>query len=120
MFRNRLASTNARLAFVQILTVSFLVFCSTSQAGVFDGRPDALVCSVDDPSDVQPWDQIVFYASAHLEDGGVLYKSLTSNPVLVIVSREGRIAARNLADCDGKTIAELRDAGRAFNFSKSL
>lgn len=90
----------------------------SSQAGVFAGRPDVLVCSVEDPSEVQPWDQFVFYVSGRLEDGGVLYKSLTSNPVLITITPDGRIAAENLEDCDGKTVAELRDEGRAFDFSR--
>ena len=94
-----------------------LLLSPTAEAGIFPGRPDVLVCSVDDPIDVQPWDQFVFYVSARLEDGGVLYKSLTSNPVLVTVSPNGRVTAENLEDCDGKTIAELREAGRAFDFT---
>ena len=89
------------------------------RAEVFPGRPDVLVCSVDDPVDVQPWDKFVFYVSARLKDGSVLYKSLTSNPVLVTVSEDGIVNAENLADCDGKTVAELRDEGRAFNFARN-
>jgi len=88
-------------------------------AGVFAGQPDVLVCSVDDPVNLQPWDQLVFYASARLEDGGILYKSLTSNPILVTITRDGRVEAENLADCDGKTVAELRAADRAFDFSRN-
>ncbi len=89
-----------------------------AKAEVFAGRPDVLVCSVDDPINVQPWDKFVFYVSARLEDGSVLYKSLTSNPVLVSITTEGLVQAENLADCDGKTAAELRDAGRAFDFQR--
>ncbi len=95
-------------------SIAFLA--SNAVAGVFAGRPDVLVCSVNDPAEIQPWDQFVFYVSGRLEDGGVLYKSLTSNPVLVIVRPDGRVEAENLADCDGKTVAELRAEGRAFDF----
>jgi hypothetical protein len=91
-----------------------------SQAGVFSGRPDVLVCSVNDPIDVQPWDQFVFYVSARLEDGSVLYKSLTSNPVLITITAEGIVDAKNLEDCDGKTVEALRETGRAFDFSSHL
>lgn len=77
-----------------------------------------LVCSVYDPINLQPWNKFVFCVSARLEDGGVLYKSLTSNSVLVTITADGRVEAENLADCDGKTVAELRDEGRAFDFSK--
>lgn len=102
-----------------ILAASLLSLYCPSQAGVFPGRPDVLVCSVDDPIKVQPWDQFVFYVSARLEDGGVLYKSLTSNPVLVTVTPDGRVEAKNLADCDGKTVTELREEGRAFDFPQN-
>ena len=54
--------------FGPILLLSLLGFAATSHAGVFAGRPDVLVCSVDDPSEVQPWDQFVFYVSGLLED----------------------------------------------------
>ena len=86
------------------------------RAGVFADLPDVLVCSVDDPSNEQRWDQFVFYVSAKLDDGAVLYKSLTSNPVLVKISPDGTVSAENLADCDSKTVTELRDEGRAFDF----
>ena len=101
-----------------LYTVAFLhlMLGSAAFAGVFSGRPDVLVCSVDDPVDVQPWDKFVFYVSARLEDGSVLYKSLTSNPVLVTITTDGLVEADNLKDCDGKTVAELRDEGRAFDF----
>ena len=101
-----------------IVAAALMALPAIGYGGVFPGRPDVIVCSVDDPIDAQPWDQFVFYVSARLEDGGVLYKSLTSNPVLVTITPDGRVQAKNLADCDGKTVAELRDEGRAFDFSK--
>lgn len=99
-----------------IVTASCLVLGNAADAGVFAGRPDVLVCSVDDPVNEQPWDKFVFYVSARLEDGSILYKSLTSNPVLVKIATNGRVEAKNLKDCDGKTVAELRKEGRAFDF----
>lgn len=105
------------LSVIGFFGVSLLMLPGASHASVFAGRPDVLVCSVDDPTNVQPWSQFVFYVSARLKDGGVLYKSLTSNPVLVTIATDGRVKAENLVDCDGKTVAELRDAGRAFDFS---
>lgn len=87
-----------------------------AHGGIFGDPPDVLVCSVDDPVNLQPWDQLVFYVSARLEDGGILYKSLTSNPVLVTISPQGIVDAENLADCDGKTVASLRAEGRAFDY----
>lgn len=110
--------SNTLITAIFVLAASLTVLNATSQAGVFAGRPDVLVCSVDDPINEQPWDKFVFYVSARLENGDVLYKSLTSNPVLVTISADGRVAAKNLADCDGKTVAELREEGRAFDYSK--
>ncbi len=94
----------------------WLLLPAVCDAGVFKNNPDVLVCSVEDPISVQPWDELVFYVSALLEDGSVLYKSLTSNPVLAKVTPEGKVDAKNLADCDGKTVTELRKSGRAFDF----
>lgn len=93
-----------------------LLLPGVARASVFEGRPDVVVCSVDDPVNVQRWDQLAFYVSARLDGGDVLYKSLTSNPVLVTISPDGRVSAPNLADCDGKSVAELRKEGRAFDF----
>jgi hypothetical protein len=89
---------------------------TTVRAEAFEGRPDVLICSVNDPVNVQPWDQLVFYVSARLEDGGILYKSLTSNPILVTITTDGKVDAKNLVDCDGKTVDEMRAEGRAFEF----
>ncbi|MEL7025535.1 MAG: hypothetical protein AAGL69_17495 [Pseudomonadota bacterium] len=89
---------------------------SFTNAGVFSDLPDVLTCSVDDPIDVQPWNELVFYVSALLEDGSVLYKSLTSNPVVLVVKPDGVVDAENLADCDNRSVAELRETGRARDF----
>ncbi|MEM9388113.1 MAG: hypothetical protein AAGA68_23875 [Pseudomonadota bacterium] len=89
---------------------------TSALGGVFGDPPDVIVCSVDDPTQVLPWDQLVFYVSARIEDGATLYKSLTSNPVLVTVGLDGSVQAPNLEDCDGKTVAALRRAGRARDY----
>jgi hypothetical protein len=93
-----------------------LAAAAPAGAALFDGLPDAIVCSVDDPVGALPWNELVFYASARTESGAILYKSLTSNPVLLTVGVDGRVRAENLEDCDGRTAAELRAAGRAFDF----
>lgn len=100
-----------------LLSTALVLVTSDAAAGVLADAPDVLVCSVDDPTDVLPWDQLVFYVSAHIEGEGVLYKSLTANPILITVDRNGRVQAPNLADCDGKTVDQLRRAGRAADFS---
>ena len=117
MRRTNPCRSNLLLVAIGVSCSAFALSLPTAGlAGVFADRPDVLVCSVDDPINVQPWDQLVFYVSARLEGGGILYKSLTSNPILVTIAPDGRVDAENLADCDGKTAAELREEGRAFDF----
>jgi hypothetical protein len=84
---------------------------------VFEDRPDALVCSVSDPTGVLRWDELVFWVSARMREGDTLYKTLTSDPVVLVVDAEGRIRGRNLADCDGRTVDELRAEGRAIDLT---
>lgn len=89
-----------------------------SQAQLFDERPDILVCSVSQPTAADNWDQFVFYISGTRVDGAILYKSLTSNPVLITITPDGKVSAPNLDDCDGKSVDDLWKAGRAANFGK--
>ena len=107
----------SRLAFAVTLLLSS-PFSGQSLAGVFGELPDVLVCSVSDPTEVLPWDQLVFYVSARVEGGGTLYKSLTANPILITIEQDGRVIAPNLADCDGKSLSELRRAGQAADFAR--
>jgi len=86
-------------------------------AEVISNLPDAIVCSVKDPTGVLPWEELVFFVSAHTRDGDTLYKTLTSGPVVLIVASNGIINGSNLADCDGLNIQDLVDAGRAFHLT---
>ena len=82
-------------------------------AEIIPGRPDSIVCSVRDPTGVLPWDELVFYVSAHTRGGDTLYKTLTSDPVVLVVGADGVLRGQNLADCDGRHIDDLLAAGRA-------
>jgi hypothetical protein len=88
-----------------------------AQASIIDGMPDAIVCSVKDPTGRLPWERLVYYVSAHTVDGATLYKTLTSDPVVLLVSAAGIINGPNLSDCDGRSIQSLRDEGRAFTLT---
>lgn len=98
-----------------LMTLSVSTF---SQAQLFEKGPDILVCSVSQPTDADIWDQFVFYISGTQVDGSILYKSLTSNPVLITITPDGKVSAPNLGDCDGKNVKDLWEAGRAANFSR--
>ena len=100
------------LALVFILAST--VLGQSSQAAIIEGFPDGIICSVKDPTGFLPWEELVFYVSAYTRDGETLYKTLTSDPVVIIVNREGVLQAANLADCDGRNVAELIEAERAF------
>jgi hypothetical protein len=88
-----------------------------ADAGVIGDLPDAIVCSVKDPTGFLSWEELVFFVSAHTRDGDTLYKTLTSDPVVLIVAANGIIQASNLADCDGREIEDLVTAGRAFHLT---
>lgn len=88
-----------------------------ARADIISGMPDAIVCSVKDPTGVLPWDRLVFYVSAHMRDGDTLYKSSTSDPVVLLVSSDGIVDGANLADCDGRSVESLRKEGRAFTLA---
>ncbi len=103
---------------IAILSILFtLVVPRPVDAGIIGDLPDAIVCSVKDPTGFLSWEELVFFVSAHTRDGDTLYKTLTSDPVVLIVSANGIIQASNLADCDGRDIQDLFDTGRAFHLT---
>lgn len=104
---------------IPLLAITLSITSTNASAGVINGLPDAVVCSVKDPTGFLSWEELVFFVSAHTRDGDTLYKTLTSDPVILIVGANGIIAASNLADCDGRDINELLQAGRAFHLTQT-
>jgi len=100
-----------------LITLPLAIQLTPASAGVINDLPDAVVCSVKDPTGFLSWEELVFFVSAHTRDGDTLYKTLTSDPVVLIVASNGVINASNLADCDGRNIQDLVDAGRAFHLA---
>jgi hypothetical protein len=101
------------------LLVTLTVATQPVSAGVISNLPDAIACSVKDPTGILPWEELVFFVSAHTRDGDTLYKTLTSGPLVLIVASNGIITGPNLAGCDGLKIQDLVDAGRAFHLTQS-
>lgn len=97
-----------------LMTLMLVSWVNSSAGAIIEDHPDAIVCSVKDPTGFLPWEELVFYVSAHTRDGETLYKTLTSDPVVIIMDANGVLEAANLRDCDGRTAADLIDAGRAF------
>ncbi len=101
-----------------LLAASLLAFSNTpARAEIITGMPDAIVCSVRDPTGSLPWERLVFYVSASTVDGRTLFKTLTSDPVVLLVSADGVVSGGNLADCDGRTVESLAREGKAFTFA---
>ena len=105
-----------RIYFLSLL-VMLIITIKPVSAGVISKLPDAIVCSVKDPSGVLPWEELVFFVSAHTRDGDTLYKTLTSGPLVLFVASNGIINGPNLAGCDGLNIQDLVDAGKAFHLA---
>ena len=103
-----------RHQFVSLLFAALAAWAGAAKAAIIEDFPDAIVFSVKDPTGFLPWEELVFYVSAHTRDGETLYKTLTSDPVVIFVDSEGVLQASNLADCDGRAVAELLEVGRAF------
>jgi len=90
---------------------------AVTRAEIIDAMPDVIVCSVKDPTGMLSWDRLVYYVSAHMTSGDTLFKTLTSDPVVLLVSDAGIVKGPNLADCDGRSIESLRGEGRAFDIT---
>ena len=107
--------------FKGLSTFAFLgaaIWGANSYAGIINEHPDILVCSVSENAQDSTWQDLVFYVSGTQKDGAILYKSLTSNPVLIRIDESGVLSAPKLANCDKKTVQALREAGRAKDFGK--
>jgi hypothetical protein len=100
-----------------ILFAGALLLPAVLRAEIIENMPDAIVCSVKDPTGTLSWDRLVYYVSAHMTSGETLYKTLTSDPVVLLVSSDGIINGPNLADCDGRSVQALREEGRAFDIT---
>ena len=82
-----------------------------SQAGVFEGFPDVVICRIDQTASGRSGD-ILFFVSARDDAGYVRYKSLERTAVNLVIDENGTVAAANLKHCDGKTLEQLRADGR--------
>lgn len=87
---------------------------SPAAAGIFESVPDVILCPYAAIPD-RPGGLVVFYVEARRDDGTAVYKTLGISSIKISVSADGMVKAGKLAECDGKTIKELRDAGRAFD-----
>lgn len=114
---NKLILRNVAAVFGTALSSSVLL-STIANAGIINKHPDILVCSVSEDVRDATWQDLVFYVSGTQKDGAVLYKSLTSNPVLIRINEAGILSAPKLANCDNQSVQTLREAGRAKDFGR--
>ena len=98
-----------------LISAILILAASPATSGIFDGLPDAIVCTVEVKTEKLRRGRIVFYLDAQEEGGNTLYKTLGAGPLILRVDQEGKVEPGTLPDCSGKSIKELRDAGRAFD-----
>jgi hypothetical protein len=80
-------------------------------AGLLEGVPDAIVCEFESG-------KIVVYVTRRLADGSTLYESLEREFMTEIaIDAQGVLHWQNRPGCDGKTVDQLREEGKAFDFS---
>jgi hypothetical protein len=92
--------------------LAMLALSRPATAGMLEGAPDAIVCDFESGS-------LVVYAARRMQDGTTLYESLEREFTAVItVDAHGVLHWENRPDCDGKSVDQLRDEGRAFDFAR--
>jgi hypothetical protein len=80
-------------------------------AGLLEGVPDAIVCDVGEG-------KLVVYVARRLDDGSTLYEALEREFMTVItIDAQGILHWENRPGCDGKSVEQLREEGKAFDFS---
>ncbi len=110
-----------RAGYCASLVLLFASWVPTAHSQLFKEYPDAIVCSVRAlPMQTMGTQggQLVFHIQARLNEGGAIYSAVVGSSRTVTVSADGTLKAENLADCDGKTVADLRRAGQAFDAYK--
>ena len=81
-------------------------------AGLLKGVPDAIVCDFEGG-------KLVVYVARRLEDGSTQYQSLEHEFMAEItIDAQGILHWQNRPGCDGKSVDQLREEGKAFDFSR--
>jgi len=83
-------------------------------AEIFKGFPDAIICKYQGAAR-DMGGEAVFYVDSRQDDGVVFYKLFGRVPVVLKIGPDGMVDAGKLKDCHGKSLQQLREAGRAFD-----
>ena len=96
---------------ILLACAAMLAMLHPAAAGLLEGVPDVIVC------DLGKGKQVV-YVARRLDDGSTLYESLEREFMTVItIDGQGILHWENRPGCDGKSVDQLREEGRAFDFS---
>jgi hypothetical protein len=92
------------------LVVAIVMSLRPAAAGVLEGVPDAIVCDIGKG-------KMVVYVSRRLDDGSTVYASLEREfTAIITIDTKGILHWQNREGCDGKSIDQLRQEGKAFDF----
>lgn len=87
-----------------------LVAATVASAGMLEDAPDAIVCDVGKG-------KLVVYAARRMDDGSTLYEALAREfTAIITLDANGTLHWADNPGCDGKTVDQLRNEGRAFDF----
>jgi hypothetical protein len=80
-------------------------------AGMLSDVPDAIVCDLGKG-------KLVVYVARRLDDGSTLYEPLEREfSIVITIDAEGVLHWDNNPGCDGKSVDQLRDEGKAFDLA---
>ena len=88
--------------------ITCFMLAQSAVAGIFEDFPDVILCKIDGGT-------LVVYLDRALDDGGAIYKGLGGS--FATVDADGVFHRENQQDCDGKTLDELRAAGKTRDFA---
>ena len=89
----------------------------SAQAGMFPDVPDVVFCTVELPQADFQRARVAFYLDARSESGITQYLTLSPAAQALRIDANGVVSSQsNLPDCNGATVAELREAGRTYDF----
>ncbi|MDJ0934943.1 MAG: hypothetical protein QNJ06_13410 [Kiloniellales bacterium] len=100
--------------FLPVMALALLVApVSPVGAQIFDNRPDAVVCPVAEIAG-RPGGDVVFHLVWQDDAGTTYYAPMGTLAFRLEIGADGVVQAAKLKGCDGQTVAQLRESGRAF------
>ena len=93
-----------------VSSLCLLISPGLSYSGVIEGFPDIIVCNKADGG------KVVLRIMQTFADGSAAYRGIGNN--VVVVGTDSVLRRAGAADCDGKTLEQLRGRNKAFDFVK--